>query len=350
VRLRNFLRRASLLFFCATALAQPKPNAVTCATCHQAQAGTQPDTQMGRAAELPANNTTLKTHPKMSFKSGDYTYTVETRDGHSVYTVSDGSKSIAIPILWALGSQSQTWVLERNGKLFESQVSYYPSIDGLSITTGDDVWKPKNLEEAIGRPIGDEEAKSCFSCHATNAVADHKLNLATAQPGLTCEHCHLGASAHLAGVLKGDMSSVPPKLGKLSSEDLSSFCGQCHRTWETVVRNRWRGESDVRFQPYRLANSSCFNGTDPRIKCVACHDPHQKLVRDSPAYYDPKCLSCHAPVQATTASSDPHGKVCPVSTSNCVSCHMPKVPLPNGLMHFSDHEIRVVKAGQPYPN
>ena len=115
---------------------RPNPATVTCATCHTDQASGQADTQMGRASELPGNNPTLADHPKMTFKSAGYTYTVETRDGQSRYIVSDGTNSIAIPILWALGSQAQTWVLERNGKLFESQVSFYPSINGLDITTG----------------------------------------------------------------------------------------------------------------------------------------------------------------------------------------------------------------------
>jgi hypothetical protein len=332
------------------ALAQTKPSTITCATCHADQALGQADTQMGRAAELPGNNPTLTDHPKMTFKSAGYTYTVETRNGQSNYTVSDGANSITIPILWALGNQAQTWVLERNGKLFESQVSFYPSINGLDITTGDDLWHPKNLEEAIGRPIGDEEAKVCFGCHTSGAVVDHKFNLAAAKPGVTCEHCHVGASAHFAGVVKGDMSAVPKKLGSMTSEDLSNFCGQCHRSWETVVRSHWHGQADVRFQPYRLANSKCFDGTDPRISCVACHDPHKKLVRDSPSYYDPKCLACHAPSLSTSAPNATHGKVCPVAKSNCVSCHMPKVALPNGLMHFSDHQIRIAKDGEPFPN
>ncbi len=29
---------------------------------------------------------------------------------------------------------------------------------------------------------------------------------------------------------------------------------------------------------------------------------------------------------------------------------MPKVALPNGLMHFSDHQIRIAKTGEPFPN
>ncbi len=334
---------------CLSAVAQSKP-AVTCATCHQAQTSTQPDSQMGRASELPGHNPTLESHPKMTFRSGAYSYTVETRDGQSRYTVTDGTQSITIPILWALGSQAQTWVLERDGKLFESQVSFYPSIDGLEITTGDDQWKPKNLEEAVGRPIGEEEAKVCFGCHASGAIVDHKVNLAAAKPGLTCEHCHVGASAHLAGIMQGDANSVPPRLGKLSAEDTSNFCGQCHRSWETVVRSHWRGQADVRFQPYRLANSKCFDGADSRISCVACHDPHKKLVHGAASDYDSKCLACHAPLLPASTAGETHGKVCPVAKSGCVTCHMPKVALPNGLMQFSDHEIRIVKAGEPYPN
>src|SRR5271170_3511610 len=84
-------------------VAQTKPATVTCGTCHSDQASIQADTQMGRAAELPGNNPTLQTHPKLTFKSAGYIYTVETRDGQSRYTVSDGTNSITIPIFWSLG-------------------------------------------------------------------------------------------------------------------------------------------------------------------------------------------------------------------------------------------------------
>jgi formate-dependent nitrite reductase cytochrome c552 subunit len=39
-----------------------------------------------------------------------------------------------------------------------------------------------------------------------------------------------------------------------------------------------------------------------------------------------------------------------VAKANCASCHMPKVNLPGGHMSFTDHEIRIVKPGEPYPN
>ena len=65
----------------------------------------------------------------------------------------------------------------------------------------------------------------------------------------------------------------------------------------------------------------------------------------------------HSPSAAALASSTPasdepqtHAKICPTAKSNCVSCHMPKVKLPNGHLTFTDHQIRVVKPGEPFPN
>jgi hypothetical protein len=244
-----------------------------------------------------------------------------------------------------MGAQAQTWLLDHNGRMYESLVSYYPSIEGLALTVGDDRLEPKTLEEAIGRPLLEEGVTTCFGCHASNAVIGHKLNLTSLKPGLTCEHCHVDAGAHLASIAQGDWTVFPPELKDLSSEDISNFCGQCHRTWELVVRAGWRGTSNVRFQPYRLAISKCFDGADPRISCIACHDPHQKVVRGA-SFYDSKCLACHSPAMSAAA---PHAKVCSVAKVNCASCHMPKVPFPGGHFVFTDHDIRIVKPNEPYP-
>lgn len=335
----------SLLGLCT--LAQ-KP-AAGCAGCHKSESLWQPGTQMAHALQLRGQNPTLDAQPKLQFQLGKYTYSVETHAGMTQYTVSDGAQSITLPVLWSMGAEAQTWVLERNGKMYESLVSYYPVIKGLDITTGDEQLKPATLDEAVGRAFGEEDAKACFGCHATNTIADHKLNLAKMQPGVTCEHCHTDAAAHMAKIVHGDDSNVPRDMGAMTSEDMSNFCGQCHRTWETVVRSHWVGSTNVRFQPYRLANSRCFDGKDPRIGCVACHNPHQKVERDT-AFYDGKCLACHAPALTVSAANTIHAKACPVAKSDCTSCHMPKVPLPNGHLIFTDHQIRVVKPSDPYPN
>jgi hypothetical protein len=297
-------------------------------------------------------NPVLLHNPRLTVRKEPYTYTVETRGNQSTYSVSDGTRTISLPIHWNFGAGAQTWVLEYNGRRYESAVSFYPSIPGLDFTTGDEDLKPQNLEQAIGREISVAETKVCFGCHTSNALSNGKLTLDSMRPGVTCEHCHTGSLGHLSDSLAGDFDSAPPDLRKLSAEDLSNFCGQCHRSWETVVRNHWRGELTVRFQPYRLANSRCFDGADPRIICIACHDPHVDVVRDDSSY-DGKCLACHSGSAATPSgvpAAASVAKICPTAKANCVSCHMPKVKLPNGHLTFTDHEIRIVKAGEPFPN
>jgi len=306
---------------------------------------------MGRALEPWGASPILISHPRLTFEKFGYTYVVETKDGQSTYSVTDGSQTITLPIRWSFGSGAQTWVLERDGVFYESLVSYYPSLDGLGITIGDFDILPRTLDQAMGRRLPPNEPVACFGCHSTGSVKDGKLlTLESLEPGVTCEHCHAGAISHMVSALQGEATAtVPPDLGKLTAEDLSDFCGQCHRTWETVIRGNWRGELNVRFQPYRLANSKCFSGADPRIRCIACHDPHKNLVVDTAAY-DVKCLACHALKGAAGTSRQSNAKACPVQKNNCVSCHMPEVKLANGQATFHDHLIRIVKPGTPYPD
>ena len=189
--------------------------------------------------------------------------------------------------------------------------------------------------------------------HIFAPIAEGRPVLGSLVPGVHCEHCHSGAGQHLRDIQRGVISSIPKRLGELSAEDMSNFCGTCHRSWEDVIRIGARGPRNVRFQPYRLANSKCFNGTDNRIRCTACHDPHRPLERDESGY-DKNCLACHAPARgAPSAGASAGGErrgFCPVATKRCVSCHMPRVKLPGSHQTFSDHEIRIVRLGDSYPD
>jgi len=317
----------------------------TCATCHSKEAQAQPHTAMGVGIQLPADQVVLKQHSGLSFQANGYKYVIEHKGGVNMYTVSDGTGSLTLPIRYAFGVFSQTFVLEYNGHYYESLVSYYPSADGLAITMGSERLRPHTLVEAMGREAPDEEIVSCFGCHSSGGVNQGKLTLPSMKPGLDCEHCHSGSNAHQESLAQGKPSLTPKKLGDMPAEDMSEFCGSCHRTWNTVVRMRTWGELNVRFQPYRLANSKCFLGNDKRISCTSCHNPHANLVRDD-ASYDRNCLACHARSSSVAATL----KSCPVSDRNCVSCHMPKVELPGSHSVFTDHQIRIVRAGDRYPN
>jgi len=319
----------------------------SCATCHLGVVTSYAHAPMRHAMELPNEDPTLKAHPDLRVQIGRYSYRLETKDGHSTYSVTDGTNTLTLPIHWNFGKNSQTWVLEKDGNLYESLVSYFPRVNGLATTPGDERLSPATLTEAMGRKLSVWEVRSCFNCHATNAVDGQKLTLDKLSPGVGCERCHVGALKHMADAEQDNFSTLPKALKKMDSESVSNFCGQCHRTWDIVVRNHWRGPAFVRFQPYRLENSKCFIGNDPRIGCLACHNPHQPLQQDE-AFYDEKCMACHG--TAKPSANAVMYMTCPVSKTGCIRCHMPKVDLPGGHQQFTDHQIRIVRKGEPYPD
>ncbi len=317
---------------------------VTCATCHAGVANSFRNAPMRHAMEPDGANPLLVAHPDITAQVGAYTYKIQTRNGHSTYSVSDGTGTLTLPIHWIFGQHTQTWVLEKDGHFYESLVSYFPRENTLATTPGDQGITPHTLEEAMGRRLPTWETRVCFDCHATGVGT--KLDVAKITPGLECEHCHAGAQQHMADAAVDNFKTMPKSLKRLNAEEVSNFCGQCHRTFDTVMRNRWHGPAFVRFQPYRIALSRCFIGDDPRISCLACHNPHQPL-NHSAAYYDSKCLACHSGTKGSSAA--PVAKVCPTAKANCTSCHMPKIELPGGHAQFTDHFIRVVKPGEGYP-
>jgi hypothetical protein len=275
-------------------------------------------------------------------------YRIERKGDQSEYSVSDGVQTITAPIRWAMGASSsigQTYILEKGGELYESRVSYYRELNALAPTLGSAKSAPANLNEAMGRMMTLEDKLSCFGCHSTDAVSGRQFTPEKLRAGVKCNHCHQGSDSHLLATIEfaeGAAAAMPKSMaGGLAAEKVSDFCGQCHRTWAEIVMQPNLGIGNVRFQPYRLASSKCYDADDPRISCLACHDPHHELDADT-MDYDPKCQACHAGGKAGA-------KRCRVAKSNCASCHMPKLELPGAHYKFSDHRIRIVKANEAYP-
>jgi hypothetical protein len=315
----------------------------TCSKCHAGQANFHPVTSMAHAMETVAECTILKAHPVLTAQVDRYSYRLERRGDTTIYTVTDGVETFSTPLGWAfgLGAAGQTYVFEKDGVMYESRVSYYRLIDKLDITMGAQKLHPTNILEAAGRYMGPREAALCFGCHSTNGAAEGKVTLEHMVAGVQCERCHGSTENHLAGLQKGDGALFAmKKLSQMSTEETSNFCGQCHRTWEQIAMNGPHGMANVRFQPYRLANSKCYDAEDRRISCLACHDPH-KEVSHNDSDYDAKCQACHA-------GGKPEAKACSAkNTKNCSSCHMARIELPGGHHKFTDHTIRRPSTSYP---
>jgi hypothetical protein len=322
----------------------PANEATACASCHASETTHFRATPMAQALERVETCSILKSHPELTFQEGAYRSAIVRRNDSSILTVSNGSESITVPLLWAFGrgQAGQTYVFEYQGSLYESRVSFYNLSGALDLTMGALNTRPQSIAEAAGRRMDALGARDCFACHSNGAVVDRKLHLETIQPGVQCESCHGAVEKHAIAARAGDaVAARLPHLAALSAEDVSELCGRCHRTWSQIALNGPRGVNNVRFQPYRLANSKCYDAADRRIRCTACHDPHAP-VETSLTSYDAKCAACH--------SAALHTKTCRVAKSNCAGCHMPKIELPGAHARFTDHQIRIAGAGDPYPN
>jgi Cytochrome c554 and c-prime len=319
--------------------------ASACALCHS-EARFAPS--MYQALETVENCRILMDRPLLVTTIGKYSYRIERVDKQSNYTVTDGAQSLTLPIRWALGASSsfgQTYILEKDGDLYESRVSYFRELNGLGPTLGSAGITPADLVDAAGRYISHDEKLRCFGCHATHAAVGKQLTLDQMIPGVQCSRCHESVETHLAAIIQDNYDLEAPKalskLDRLSAEDASNFCEQCHRTWAEIASQSNPNISNIRFQPYRLTESKCYDTDDPRIGCLACHDPHHE-ASSRPVDYDSKCLACHG-------GGKPGAKSCLVAHTGCVTCHMPKLELPGAHHKFSDHRIRVVRPGKSYP-
>jgi hypothetical protein len=306
---------------------------------------------MARTGQRATESDILDKHDVLTFHAGSYAYAIQRGGRQSVYTVTDGTQSLTAPLTWAFGAGKvgQSFLFEREGALFESRVSYYDSVQGLDFTPNRALTNARDVNEAMARPVGDTEIRRCFGCHTTaSATLPEGVNFTGLIPGVTCEACHGPGKTHVAEMRLGHVKAGRGAITNprsFSPADSVDFCGSCHATfWDVKLANE-RGIAALRSQPYRLQSSRCWGEGDPRLTCIACHDPHKPLVQDALSY-DQRCLACHVTAGSTPTASQP-GRACRVATEKCASCHMPKYDVPGMHFKFTDHFIRIAGADAP---
>lgn len=225
-------------------------------------------------------------------------------------------------IEWVLGAgaQGQTPLVRTDGGMLESRVSYFPQLHQYGITVGQPAGTSAIVGVALGRRQNAHDLQNCLGCHSTAITRD----LQPVIPGIQCQRCHLGADEHALG------RGRPLNPGKLEALAQVRFCGNCHRSKPPVDDTQLE---NVRFQPLRLMKSRCFESG--KLACTTCHPAHQDARRNAPEFYNGKCQACHEGAQA---HADARQK------GDCIGCHMPYVEL-HPALHFTDHYIRVVRAG-----
>lgn len=328
----------------------------SCQKCHAERASSQKITPMANASYRGAVGAWGAESAGANAHIDPYVYRVVANGDDPKLIVGAGNQSTSADIKWTFGAGvlGQTFILESEGKLYDSQISTFSGLHGeMAITPGHKAASPGNLDQALGTKLTAEVAARCFGCHTTTSTLKDKFDPEHAIPGVTCESCHGPGLAH---VVAANMNMIedakaliftPRSLNPIESVD---FCGACHMTSADVVESNLFVPSNVRFPSFRLEKSRCWGvHGDQRLVCFSCHDPHQPLVQEA-SFYDQRCLSCHNS-QAKQAANHPESvpEVCPKATSNCTTCHMPKYDVPEMHGKFTDHFIRVVGLEEPYP-
>ncbi|MEZ4829680.1 MAG: tetratricopeptide repeat protein [Bacteroidia bacterium] len=267
------------------------------------------------------------------------------------------------------GHQTRSYLMERNGYLYEFPITWYVSKQIWDLSPG---YHENNTR--FGREIG----KECMNCHTgyTEYIEGSKNRYKFISEGIDCEKCHGPGEEHIrlteAGQLidvgeKTDYSIVNP--GKLPLDLQFDVCQQCHLQGINVLAE---GKSIDDFRPgtplsatfdvfierqadenmfgiashaERLQQSRCFIASEGKLTCTTCHDPHKSVTLAGPEVYILQCNRCHEKMNTPACSAPEADKH--ATGNNCVSCHMPAggtSDIPH--VRFHDHRIRVV-AQQP---
>jgi hypothetical protein len=333
--------------------------AASCAPCHQDLYASQQKTRMAHASRRASDTVALTAHTHIQTTQSGVETVIATDTRSSTYMVRRGGDTLTGKILWTMGDGriGQTFILQTGEGLFESELSYYPAIQGLDLTPGHTAAVPRDLQHALGERQSAATAQACFGCHTTASSVREKFDPERAIPGVNCEACHGPGAAHIQAMKDGRVEDGRKAIvnpATLDAREQVDFCGACHRTAADVKAEKDFVPLDIRFQPYRLTKSRCWTNPDVRLTCIACHDPHEDPVQDV-RWYDAKCLACHAKgpksgnAETGAAETNGHAPACPVKTERCVSCHMPRYQVAPLHSSFTDHFIRIVKPGEAFP-
>lgn len=362
----------------------------TCKLCHQDIYNTFIKTGMGKSFDLASKTKSSGDYHKSVIhdKIGDFYYKAfwlndslqfleyRLQGKDTIY-----KRQETVDFIVGSGQHTNSHIQSVNGYLNQMPMTFYTQKQTWDLPPGFENGRNTRFMRKIGL--------ECMSCH--NNYPEFVLgseNKFTAVPeGINCERCHGPGSGHVSERQTGsridtskyiDYSIVNP--AKLSIDAQFDICQRCHLQGNTVLKE---GKSFYDFKPGmklsdymtvflpkyknaddefimashadRLKQSQCFikskektasrTSTTKSLKpykdamtCITCHNPHVSVRETNPNVFNDACNSCHTTNGKSNINCSKKGIS---STSNCVSCHMPKsgsIDIPHVTVH--DHYIR----------
>ena len=303
-----------------------------------------------------------------TFEVGSRSYTVERRGAHVIHreTRLDQERRVLAEVegevKYAVGSGSRgiSYLIEHDGRLFQSPITWYSQKNRWDISPGYDVG-----DMHFDRPI----VPDCLFCHTSRVEpVAHTLNRYE-QPffhgyAIGCERCHGPGELHTERqelVGGRDLTIVNPR--HLEPALRSAVCEQCHLQGDHRIDRFGRTKFEYRpglslidfFAVYgradqqktkfvgqveQMKESRCYSESQGRLGCTSCHDPHQlPSSQERTNYFRQQCLVCHEHKGCNLPES---ARLAQSRDDSCIQCHMQRFK-ETDILHTATTDHRILR-------
>jgi predicted CXXCH cytochrome family protein len=345
-----------------------------CTECHAAIALTYRQHPMGQSLVPVAARQPLERCDRAAnnpFTSLGLEFSCETPAGRMVQRAvrRDGTGRPAAELVYEIGyvlgsgTRGRAYLWQRDGYVFQSPLSWYTQKHGWDLSAGFEAFYPQE------RGVAD----LCLFCHANQAEAveasrNHYRSATWHGDAIGCERCHGPGELHVAARREavapaGDLDDTIVNPARLEPALREAVCQQCHLQGKARVLPRGRETFDFRpglplerfwsifeapadaadarkavGQVEEMVGSRCYTGSNGRLGCISCHDPHRlPEPAQRVAYYRDRCLQCH---QVESCKLPPATRRSRQAEDDCTACHMPRRTTAD-IAHtaLTDHQI-----------
>ena len=322
-----------------------------CASCHQKEAKSYPQTAHHLASSWPSARTmkgsftpnpatpdanVLRTsNPYLTFEmtvsaQGYFQSAVE-----KLSATKSISRTERIDVVAGLARKGQSYLFWKGDELFQLPVTYWTATDSWVNSPSYPDGSPHFDKDIIPR---------CLECHASYfewlQPSINRYRKTSLVLGIFCEKCHGPGREHVARHRM--KTSLPPGTSEaivnpasLPRDRQIDVCGLCHSgngtpiqppltflpgdTLDDYIDIPYASPEDAvdvhGSQVQLLRRSKCFQSTTT-MTCSTCHDVHVPQI--NAAAFSPRCLTCHQPSQCGEFA-----RMGDQIAHNCIDCHMP---------------------------